>query len=181
MAKTTNQRERETAEASGSGEGDAISLLVSQHREVEALLGRLEGESPQSAAFRQIFDELADALAIHSTIEEKIFYPAAKTEETEELLESSVEEHLAVKRVLATMLETAPNGDALAELEELGGLTKAHVLEEERELFPRVRKAMDEEELQELGDRMRELVQELRREGAPRSHVAEETGEAAPI
>jgi hemerythrin superfamily protein len=170
---TTKQDERETA--------DAISLLVSQHREVEALLDRLDAESPRSPAFQRAFEELADALAIHTTIEEQIFYPAAKNEETEELLENSVEEHLAVKRVLATMLDAEPNGDILAELDELGGLTEEHVLDEERELFPLVRKAMDEAELQDLGARMQELVDKLRREGAPRTHVGAETGEAAPI
>jgi hypothetical protein len=40
---------------------------------------------------------------------------------------------------------------------------------------------MDEEELQDLGDQMRELIEELRREGAPRAHVGSETEPAAPL
>jgi hypothetical protein len=48
-----------------------------------------------------------------------------KTGETKDLLRQSVEEHLAVKRVLATMMETAPDSNVFAELEELGGLLEA--------------------------------------------------------
>lgn len=170
-------REREES----ATEEDAISLLLSQHRQVEQLLEELAQQSPKSAEFRRTFEELADALAIHSEIEEKIFYPSVKTDKTEDLLEESVDEHLEVKRVLATMMETAPDGDILAELEELGGLTEEHLIEEEHELFPKVRKQMSRDELRQLGARMNEMVAQLRREGAPRMHVPEETEAPAPI
>jgi len=164
-----------------SNASNAIALLTQQHREVEELLEKLKGQSPRSAEFRQTFEELADALAIHCEIEEKIFYPSVKTDDTEDLLEESVEEHLAVKRVLATMMDTAPDGDILAELEELGGLTEEHVIEEEHELFPKVSQHMDEAQLRQLGARMNEMVEQLRREGAPRMHVPDETEQAARI
>jgi hemerythrin superfamily protein len=159
---------------------DAIDLLTSQHRMVEEMFQKLEEETPGSVEHRRLFATLADALAVHATIEEKIFYPAVKRPETEELLENSVEEHLAVKRVLATLLDTAPDGDASAELEELAGLTEQHVIEEERDLFPRVRKLVADDELRDLARRMNELEAELRR-GEPRLEVPNETGEAAPI
>jgi hemerythrin superfamily protein len=160
---------------------DAIALLTSQHREIEALLYQLTQQSPRSAEFRRTFEELADALALHSELEEKLFYPAVKSEETLELLEDSVEDHLDIKRVLATMLDTAPDGDILAELDELGGLTEAHLVEEESDLFPKVRAELSAAELRQLGARMLELMEELRREGAPRLHLPTETEEAAPI
>jgi hemerythrin-like domain-containing protein len=169
---------RRTAAAT---EPDAISLLTEQHRQVEELLDQLTEQSPRSAAFRRTFDELADALAIHAEIEEKIFYPAVKTEGTGELLEESVEDHLEVKRVLATMMDPEADGDIFAELEQLGGLTEEHLIEEEHELFPKVRKQMDAAALRRLGAQMNEMVEELRREGAPRMRVPGETNEAAPI
>ena len=125
-------------------DSNAIELLVEQHREVEQLIEELSGQSPRGAEFRRTFEELADLIAIHSEIEEKIFYPSVKTGDTGELLEESVLEHLAVKRVLATMMETAPDGDVFAELEELGGLLEAHVIEEEQTLFPKVSQEVDE-------------------------------------
>jgi hemerythrin superfamily protein len=168
-------------ENASATEPDAISLLTEQHREVEELLDQLTRQSPRSAQFRRTFDELADALAIHATIEEKLFYPSVKTEGTEDLLEESVDDHLEVKRVLATMMDIHADGDIFAELEELGGLTEEHLIEEEHELFPKVRKQMDAATLRQLGARMTEMVEELRREGSPRMRVPEETNEAAPI
>ena len=167
--------------AGDGAEPDAIELLTSQHRAVEEMFEQIEQQKPGSAAHRRLFGELADALAVHATIEEKIFYPSVKRPETEDLLEESVEEHLEVKRILATLLETAQGGDVSAELEELAGLTEEHVIEEEQELFPRVRQLMAAEELHQLARRMTELESELRREGEPRAHIPEETEQAAPI
>jgi len=168
-------------EGASANEPDAIALLTEQHRQLEELLDQLTQKSPRSAEFRRTFDELADALAIHAAIEERIFYPSVKAGDTEDLLEESVDEHLEVKRVLATMMEADADGDLFAQLEELGGLTEEHLIEEEHELFPKVRKHMDQATLRQLGARMNEMVEALRREGAPRRHVPEETAEAAPI
>lgn len=177
--KATGQKSLPSA---GDGaEQDAIDLLTTQHRAVEEMFQRMEQQKPGSAEHRRLFGELADALAVHATIEEKIFYPSVKRSETGDLLEESVEEHLEVKRILATLLETAQDGDVSAELEELAGLTEEHVIEEEQELFPTVRKLMAAEELRELAMRMTELESELRREGEPRAHIPEETEQAAPI
>ena len=71
----------------------AIEMLKKQHREVSAMFDKLEG-AKSAGQRRQIFDAIADALAIHATIEERHFYPAVKNKATEELLLESVEEHL---------------------------------------------------------------------------------------
>ena len=167
--------------AEDGAQQDAVELLMSQHRAVEQMFKEIEQQKPGSAAHRRLFGDLADALAVHATIEEKIFYPSVKRSETEDLLEESVEEHLEVKRILATLLQTAQDGDVSAELEELAGLIDEHVVEEEQELFPKVRQLLAAEELRELARRMTELESELRREGEPRAHIPEETEEAAPI
>jgi hemerythrin superfamily protein len=166
----------------GAGdEQDAISLLTAQHRQVEQLLDQLRQLPPRSDDFRRTFDDLADALAVHSEIEERIFYPSVKTDDTEDLLEAAVEDHLQVKRVLANMLEAVADGDITGELEELGGLTEEHVIDEEYDLFPRVRQQMDVATLRQLAARMNEMSDELRRQGPPRLRVPEETAAAAPI
>ena len=164
-----------------TGEQDAIELLTLQHRVVEEMFDEIAQQKPGSVAHRRLFGDLADALAVHATIEEKIFYPSVKRSETEDLLVESVEEHLEVKRILATLLETAQDGDVSAELEELAGLTEEHVIEEEQELFPKVRQLLAADELRELARRMTELESVLRRAGEPRAHIPEETEQAAPI
>ena len=106
-----------------------------------------------------------------------------RTSDTGELLEKgeSVLEHLAVKLGAGHDDGDRSRGDVLAELEELGGLLEAHVIEEEQNLFPKVSHEMDEGDLRQLGVRMNEMVEQLRRERAPRMHVPEGTEEPAPI
>ena len=84
---------------------NAIELLKSQHEEAKKLFRKLEKAGAEK---QKLFEELADALAVHATIEEKHFYPATKSARTEELLQEAVEEHLAVKRVIADLLEMSP-------------------------------------------------------------------------
>jgi hemerythrin superfamily protein len=166
----------------GAGPQDAIDMLEAQHRTVEALFGDLAQGPNGTRDFRRKFLELADLLAIHSTIEERIFYPAVKAEPTEPLVKRSVDEHLEVKRVLAALMEATPSDEnLLPELEELGGLTEEHVIEEEHDLFPKVRKLLNRDQLVELAQRMSALMEELQREGEPRRHVLEETEAPAPV
>jgi hemerythrin superfamily protein len=179
---------RETVQAKqgrarqGAEPQDALELLESQHRMVESLFNDLAQAPNGSRDFRRRFLELADLLAIHSTIEERIFYPAVKAQRTQQLVKRSVEEHLQVKRVLAALMEATPSDeDLLPELEELGGLTEEHVIEEEHELFPRVRKLLNRDQLVELAQQMSALMAELQREGEPRRHVLEETEAPAQV
>lgn len=158
---------------------DAIKLLESQHEEVETLFARAEDAPP--AEKEDLFIQIADALATHATIEEKLFYPTVKAKSTEDILLESVEEHLAVKRVIADMLDLSPTDDTFdAKLTLLKEQVLHHVKEERTELFPKVKKLLDAEQLEALGQEMMALTDEL--EGNdPRLQVPNETAEAAHI
>src|SRR5687768_10673858 len=85
---------------------NALELLEQQHREVEDLFEKCE--KAEESEKQTIFAKLADNLAAHSTIEEKIFYPAVYVGDLKELLAEAVEEHLSAKRVIADLLEEEP-------------------------------------------------------------------------
>jgi len=159
---------------------NAIELLEAQHEEVESLFDRIEKANGE--AKRQLFEEIADDLAVHAAIEEKHFYPATRAARTEGLLQEAVEEHLSVKRIIADLLEMDP-GEAQfdAKIAVLKEQVMHHVGEEEGELFPKVRKLLSEDELEDLGVVMEDLAEELKEGGAPRAAVPAETGEAAPL
>ena len=89
---------------------DALDLLRGQHRAVDRLFREIQAAKGTSKATS--FRELADMLAVHATIEEWIFYPGVRSAETEELLAESTEEHLAMKRTLADMLDEDVSGEA---------------------------------------------------------------------
>jgi hemerythrin superfamily protein len=160
---------------------DVLELLESQHSEVEQLFEDIENAEGDAAA---LFAELADKIAAHSTVEEKIFYPAAMYPETSDMLHESVEEHLAVKRLLADMLGLDPDPDNdtfCAKLGVLKDLISHHAHEEEEgQLFPILRRLMTEDERAAVGNEVLAMFEALI-EQHPRENVAGETTAAAPL
>ncbi len=162
---------------------NAIDLLKQQHREVEELFEEFEqaGEGAKKTKER-LCQQIGDALAVHATIEEKIFYPESKQENTEELLRESVEEHLAVKKLLADIMQSELDDPQFeAKMKVLKEQVEHHVEEEERELFPLVSKVCSKEDLEDMGTRMQEMADELEDEGQPRASIPQETDKPAPI
>jgi len=160
---------------------NAIEMLKQQHREVDELFKKLNGTKTAESG-RRIFNDIADALAVHAAIEERHFYPAVKRRETQGILLASVEEHLEIKRVIADLLQMDPDDDAFdSKVEGLREDVERHVEEEEGELFPKVARLFDEEELEAIGDAMKDTQDELRRQGNPRHAIPGETDAAAPI
>lgn len=160
---------------------NAIELLESQHREVEDLFERFE-KSDQAAAKRKLVEEISDKLAVHAAIEERHFYPAVKDKQTEDLLMEALEEHLSVKRVLADLLDLGPADDTFdPKVKVLKEQIEHHVDEEEEELFPKVAKLLDKDQLEALGQEMTATQVELEAQRKPREAVREETDEAAPL
>lgn len=160
---------------------DAMDLLRAQHGYVDKLFARVqraEGDERRAA-----FAELADMLAVHAAIEEKIFYPAVKLPATEDLLLESAEEHLAVKRVLADMLDMDADAEEFdAKLSVLEELVRHHAKEEEEaKLFPLLRVHVSGDLLAGLASEMIAMMVDLQQQGAPRRQVAAETAEAAPV
>lgn len=159
---------------------NAIDLLNEQHDEVAALFAKAE-KATGPAAKEKLFIQIADALAMHATIEEKIFYPAVKAQRTEDILLESLEEHLGIKRVLADMLDMKPTDETFdAKLTVLKEQVEHHVEEEKTDLFPKVKKLMDKKQLENLGTQMGTMMSKL--EGTqPRLAVRKQTQGAAAL
>jgi hypothetical protein len=160
---------------------NAIELLKQQHDEVDELIERIEDADDRERK-RELFAELGDRLAAHATIEEKIFYPAVFARQTEDLLRESTEEHLAIKRVLADMLDMDVDDEQFdAKLAVVKEEVTHHAREEEEgELFPKVEKLFDDGDLDGIGDEM-EVMFETLMEEQPRFEIPSETDEAAKL
>ena len=153
---------------------DAIKMLKKQHREVEALFKELQ-KAKSAGPRRKIFEKVADALAVHATIEERHFYPAVKKKQTQDMLLEAVEEHLEVKRVIADLLDLEANDPVfMAKVTVLMEDVQHHVKEEREELFPKVRKIFDADQLEALGQEMTSTMAELQK-GHPRRDVPLQT------
>lgn len=149
---------------------DAIALLKEDHREVEKLFKEFEdakGEGRKEKLARRICLELT----IHTTIEEEIFYPACRGKVDEDLLKEAFVEHDAAKLLIAEI--EAGNGQSDdffdAKVQVLSEQIEHHVQEEEKELFPEVRKAdIDLKGLgEQLADRKKELMKQFKSSGVP--------------
>ena len=162
---------------------NAIELLEKQHHDVEELFEEFEDASQGAKKTRErICREISDQLAVHAEIEEKIFYPESKQDETEELLRESVEEHLAMKRILVEIIEEGTDHPQFdARMKVLKEQVEHHADEEEKELFPKVRKACSKEDLEDLGTRMEAVAEELLSEGQPSRRIPDETDKPAHI
>jgi len=161
---------------------DAIRVLLRQHRAVEKLFQKFEEEDDIEAK-RAACQEIGDALAIHTTIEEKLFYPAAKDARTADELLEAVEEHLAAKRIVANLVEDEDIDEAhlSARVKVLKEQVAHHVREEERAFFPKVKQFLDVHQLDRLGDQLEDMSAELKARGAPRLQVPGETDQPASI
>ena len=122
-------------------EDSATNLLTRQHADVKALFEQLEAESARPAKLK-IFEELAQNLVAHDTIEREIFYPACqKAMGMSKLLGEALVEHGVIEFCLYEA-DQARKGDAFAfKCQVFSEMVLHHVKEEERSFFPQVEKA----------------------------------------
>lgn len=159
---------------------DALRLLKKQHGEVKQLFQKFES-ADNSDLQRSIFEQIADDLAAHAEIEEKIFYPSVYVGDLKDELMEAVEEHLGVKRIIADLLKLQPDDENFEpKMVVLQEQVEHHVKEEEGEMFPKVEKNFDSAELEALGSDMEQMFSELK-QGSPRNEVPSQTAEAARL
>jgi SepF-like predicted cell division protein (DUF552 family) len=161
---------------------NALELLKKQHEEVSKLFKKYEKLAEgKDEERRELFEQIADRLAAHTTIEEKFFYPSIQSEDTEDIVRESLEEHLSAKRLIADLIDLEPDDEAFdAKMQVLREQVEHHVEEEDGDMFKKVRKECSKEQLEDLGVQMQEEYEELM-DREPRLQVPEETDAAAPL
>jgi hemerythrin superfamily protein len=142
---------------------DAIALLTADHREVADMFEQFDQLGDRATASKEkLKDKICKALIAHTTIEEEIFYPAVreKIEEGEDMVDEAVVEHAAAKDLIKQLQEMQPDDELYdAKVKVLGEQIEHHVKEEEKEMFPKVKKSgLD---LLALGQEMAMRKQEL--------------------
>jgi hemerythrin superfamily protein len=158
----------ETRARRATASKDAIALLKEDHRQVEKWFAQFQkARATQRKA--KLAEQICDALKVHTTIEEEIFYPAflAATEDEDKHHEAEVE-HEGAKRLIATIEEMDPDDDYFdARVKVLAEMIKHHVKEEEKPggMFAEARKS--DMDLDELGARMRTRKEQLKANGGP--------------
>ena len=137
---------------------NAISLLKADHREVEKHFKEFEAASDRAyVTKRKAVDAMIEDLSVHAVIEEQVFYPAARNANTTstDLVLESIEEHHIVKWLLSELQSMDASDERFdPKVRVLIDNVRHHIAEEERELFPKVEKALSSEHLRDLGEEL---------------------------
>lgn len=143
-------------------QADALQLLMDDHKEVKSLYERFQKLGDKDAEEKQdIVERTCKFLKAHTQLEEELFYPEVRDKIKDPLLiEEAAVEHQSAKDLIAR-LETENLGDEKrdAVFTVLCEYVQHHVQEEEKELFPQVRKT--DVDLKALGEDMVERKAEL--------------------
>jgi hemerythrin superfamily protein len=152
---------------------DAITLLKTDHREVEKLFKAFEKAGDRAKATKaRTVDKIVEELSIHAAIEEQIFYPAvrAEVEDADDEILEALEEHHVAKWLLSEIDKLGPEDERFdAKVTVLIENVRHHVREEESELFPDVRAALGRKRLAELGEAMAKAKKTAPKRPHPRS------------
>lgn len=155
-----------TKARSKSEEQNAIDMLLEDHKKVQKMFKDFEKlDREDTEACQELVSTACIALKVHSMLEKELFYPAVRDqvdkEEDEDMLNEAEVEHQTVDQLIET-IEGMDAGDAMyaAHFTVLSEYVKHHVQEEEKEMFPRVKK-LKSLDLEALGEEMKARKQEL--------------------
>lgn len=134
---------------------NALELLKEDHEKVSALFEQAEATENQKQK-KQLYEQIASELELHTHIEETIFYPAIQEhDELKDLVLESLEEHKQVKTLIREIGNLTGDSEKFdAKLTVMQENVEHHVEEEENEMFPLVEQYLAESQLETLGQEM---------------------------
>jgi hemerythrin superfamily protein len=149
-------------QSSGNRGKDAIALLKADHRQVEEWFEQFKKARTEDRK-QELATNICEALKVHTTIEEEIFYPAflEATDDTDLHHEAEVE-HNGAKKLIAEIEASGPDDDYFdAKVNVLSEMIKHHVKEEEQPggMFAEARKS--DMDLDALGEQLAARKSEL--------------------
>jgi hemerythrin superfamily protein len=154
----------------GETSGDVVDILISDHRDVTALIGEIWSVR-DTMIRRDLTDTAISELVRHAVAEEMYVYPAMRKHlpDGEKAVEHDIEEHKELERAMKQLEAvdvSSPEFDAA--LRQLETLLADHVRDEESEQFPELRRRIPREELAELAGK----VQNAKKLAPTRPHPA---------
>jgi len=138
---------------------DAIVLLQKDHRSLRALFKKVDKTTERSYKMREkLFKQIKKSLKLHTKLEEKYLYPLLKEFKlTRALAFEAFEEHDEVDYMLKQISKCDANSEVwTARFTVLKENISHHIREEEKSLFPKVKKIIPKDDLKLMGELMEE-------------------------
>jgi hemerythrin superfamily protein len=148
---------------------DSVTLLTADHNRVRGLFARFRTahDNDDADSMATLAEHIVRELQVHTKIEEEIFYPEVRraSDELEEVVAEGIEEHHVVDHLIDELGGLEPGAEQwVAKLQVMIENVEHHAEEEEQEMFPKVRRALDGDTLTEQAARLEIRKSEL---GAP--------------
>lgn len=151
---------------------DILSIIKQEHRTVAAMLDEIKDCQPEDERIDELARTIEKELSAHLAVEERLFYSQLRDrvedeDEQVDMFEAYTEHEVA--KHLMELLQSGRKRDEQfkAELLVLGESVKHHVQEEESKVFSIARELMNEDELEDLGERWEKAKQRLMSRSSP--------------
>lgn len=134
---------------------DVITLLTTDHREVDGLLNDLLAGKVTGDDRAQAISTIVRELSMHAAAEEMVLYPELRDllPDGDQLADEALSEHQNIKEVLNDLDGKSPDDPGVMEaIASVATEVRHHVEEEEGELFVKLRDSASPDRLMELGD-----------------------------
>ncbi|MFE7855502.1 hemerythrin domain-containing protein [Streptomyces sp. NPDC101209] len=139
--------------------GNVIDELMTDHREVEEIFGRIEA-LPTGHKDRKVYaDQATMELIRHSVAEEEYLYPAVREHVAggDAIADKEIEDHSEAEQLMKDLESCeADHGEFDRLIGKLMTEVRSHIADEEQNLFPKLRAACPPEALDKLGDKIRQ-------------------------
>jgi hemerythrin superfamily protein len=165
MPRTAARASKTKARSTSRRAPNAINLLTEDHAKVRKMFKQFEKtkEKMDDSEKSELVQQICMELTLHTQVEEEIFYPAAREAiEEQDLLDEAEVEHASAKELISQLQSMQPSDELYdAKVTVLGEYVEHHVKEEEKEMFPKVRKARLDLELlaEQIEERKQQAVQ----------------------
>ena len=121
---------------------EIVAMLKNDHKRVKKAFrdfGKLDQDKDRDSS-QQLVSQTCNELEVHASLEEELFYPAARNALGEEALIDEAEvEHMSLKTLIGQLKGMSPQDDKYAAtFKVLGEYVSHHVVEEEQQIFPKL-------------------------------------------
>ena len=143
---------------------NALTLLEDDHKDIKKLLNKADDTTERAVKTRAaLLREIGVKLTAHEKIEEEIFYPALKEHpKAKDIVLEGYQEHHVVDLIMGELKDLDVDDEKWgAKFAVMKETIEHHIEEEEGEMFTKARAAFSAEELDELGERMQAMKEEI--------------------
>ena len=143
---------------------NALTLLKDDHDEMKKLLNKADDTTERAVKTRaSLLHEIGVKLTAHEKIEEEIFYPALKEHpKAKDIVLEGYQEHHVVDLIIGELKDLDEDDETWgAKFAVMKENIEHHIEEEEGEMFTKARAAFTAAELDELGERMEAMKEQI--------------------